>query len=71
MPLLEDVDLMRRIKKRGDKIYILRDQVTTSPRRWDKEGVIYTTIRNQILMGLYYLGVSPEKLAKYYKGHTQ
>ena len=71
IPLMEDVDLMRRIKKRGDKIYIFSDQVMTSPRRWEKEGVIYTTIRNKILVGLYYLGVGPEKLVKYYKRHLE
>lgn len=71
IPLMEDVDLMRRIKKRGDKIYILRDQVMTSPRRWEKEGVIYTTIRNRIFMSLYFLGVGPEKLVKYYRRHSE
>ena len=71
IPLMEDVDLMRRIKKRGDKIYIFRDQVMTSPRRWEKEGLIYTTIRNRILTSLYFLGVGPEKLAKYYRKHSE
>jgi rSAM/selenodomain-associated transferase 2 len=71
IPLMEDVDLMRRIKKRDDKIYIFRDQVMTSPRRWEKEGLIYTTIRNRILMSLYFLGVGPEKLVKYYRRHSE
>ena len=44
--MMEDVDLMRRIKKRGDKIIILRDRVKTSARRWETEGALYTTIRN-------------------------
>jgi rSAM/selenodomain-associated transferase 2 len=67
IPLMEDVDLMRRIKKRGDKIIILRDRVKTSARRWETEGALYTTIRNQILVSLYYLGVSPYKLVKFYR----
>jgi rSAM/selenodomain-associated transferase 2 len=71
IPLMEDVDLMRRIKKRGDKIHIFRDRVMTSPRRWKKEGVFYTTLRNRILVNLYILGVSPEKLVKYYKRHSE
>jgi rSAM/selenodomain-associated transferase 2 len=65
--LMEDVDLMRRIKKRGDKIRILNEKVSTSPRRWYEEGLLYTTIRNNVLLILYYWGVSPNKLAKYYK----
>ncbi len=65
--LMEDVELMRRIKRRGDRICILRDRVKTSVRRWEKEGVVYTTIRNLILVNLFYLGVDPEKLSRYYK----
>ncbi|MHC4158973.1 MAG: TIGR04283 family arsenosugar biosynthesis glycosyltransferase [Planctomycetota bacterium] len=69
IPLMEDIDLMRRIKQRGDKIIILRDRVKTSARRWEKEGALYTTLRNQLLVSLYYLGVSPDKLAKFYRSH--
>ncbi len=69
MPLMEDIDLMRRIKKDGKRIYILKDRVSTSARRWEREGVIRTTLKNQILVSLYYLGVSPEKLAAYYRNH--
>ena len=68
--LMEDVDLMRRIKKRGDKIFILRDQVKTSPRRWEKEGIIYTTLRNMVLINLFRFGVNPDKLGKYYKNNS-
>ncbi len=67
IPLMEDVDLMRRIKKDGKKIHILRDKVMTSARRWENEGAVYTTLRNKIIVILYYLGVSPRKLAKLYK----
>ncbi len=70
IPLMEDVELMRCIKKKGDKIFILRDRVKTSARRWEREGVFYTTLKNQILLNLYYLGVSPDKLAKYYRRHS-
>jgi hypothetical protein len=70
IPIMEDVDLMRRIKNRGDRIFILRERVRTSPRRWETEGAIYTTLRNQILLGLYYLGVSPEKLSTFYSRHA-
>jgi rSAM/selenodomain-associated transferase 2 len=66
IPLMEDVDLMRRIKKDGKKIVILPDKVTTSARRWENDGILYTTIRNQILVRLFYLGISPHRLAKYY-----
>jgi hypothetical protein len=64
---MEDVELMRRIKKSGDKISIFYDRVMTSPRRWEKEGVIYCTLRNWTLQALYFLGISPDKLARFYK----
>jgi rSAM/selenodomain-associated transferase 2 len=67
IPIMEDVELMRRIKKSGNKIWIFRDRVMTSPRRWEKEGVIYCTLRNWMLQALYFLGVSPHKLATFYK----
>jgi rSAM/selenodomain-associated transferase 2 len=69
MPLMEDIDLMRRIKKDGKKIYILKDRVSTSARRWEQQGIIRTTLKNQLLVALYYLGVSPEKLAAYYRSN--
>jgi rSAM/selenodomain-associated transferase 2 len=66
IPLMEDIDLMRRIKKDGKQIVIFSDKVITSARRWESEGALYTTLRNQILVRLFYLGVSPHRLAKYY-----
>jgi len=67
IPLMEDVDLMRRIKKAGDNICILPLKVNTSPRRWEKEGIVRCTLRNWALIALYYLGFPPEKLAKHYQ----
>ncbi len=67
--LMEDVELMRRIKDRGDEIFILKDRVKTSGRRWEKHGAFYTTLKNQVLLVLYRLGVSPERLAKFYYGN--
>lgn len=69
IPLMEDVELMRRIKKRGDKICLLSNQVLTSARRWEKEGVVFTIFRNLVIQSLYYLGAKPSKLSKYYRRH--
>ena len=67
IPIMEDVDLMQRIKKNGDAIEIISKSVKTSPRRWEKEGIVYGTLRNWVLLSLYLMGVSPYKLAKYYR----
>ncbi len=67
IPLMEDVALMRQIKKAGGRIYIIPERVSTSPRRWEKEGILRATLRNWILLGSYYLGVAPETLARHYR----
>ncbi|MCH7919352.1 MAG: TIGR04283 family arsenosugar biosynthesis glycosyltransferase [Planctomycetes bacterium] len=68
IPIMEEVDLLRRIRRNGDHICILREAVSTSPRRWEAEGPLYTTLRNQLLIFLFGLGVKPEKLAQLYRG---
>ena len=67
IPLMEDVALMRRIKRAGGRIGFIPEPVMTSVRRWEQEGILFTTLRNWILLIAYTLGVEPEKLAKYYK----
>jgi len=69
IPLMEDAELMRRIKRSGKKIFISRDRAMTSPRRWEEEGVIFCILRNWTLQILYFLGVSPHKLVKFYKSN--
>jgi len=65
--LMEDVEIMQRIKKKKRPIYISRQKARTSPRRWEKEGILYATLRNWSLMVLYLMGMKPEKLARFYK----
>jgi len=67
IPIMEDVELMRRIRGRGDLVCLIPDKVMTSPRRWEKDGVVFGTLRNWMLQALYCCGVSPERLAKFYR----
>ncbi len=67
IPIMEDVEIMQRIKKRKGKICIIGRAVRTSPRRWEKEGVVYTTLRNWLILLLYVFGVSPEKIIRFYR----
>ena len=66
IPLMEDVELMKRVKRQGGCITILREAVATSSRKWEKDGVAYTIIRNWMIQALYLFGVPAEKLVKYY-----
>ncbi len=66
IPLMEDVELMRRIKKKKGQIIILSASVFTSDRRWHQEGTFYTLLRDNIIIILYWCGVPAEKLARFY-----
>ncbi len=66
IPIMEDVELILKLKRLG-QIKILSECVITSPRRWEKLGVIKTTVINQLIMIGYFGGISPEKLAFWYR----
>jgi rSAM/selenodomain-associated transferase 2 len=65
MPLMEDIDLSRRMKRAGG-IACLRERVTTSTRRWQKNGVIKTILTMWTLRALYFCGASPARLRRVY-----
>ncbi len=67
IPILEDVEIMRRIKRRRERIVILDERVTTSARRLDHEGLFYCVVRGGCLLLLFSLGVPPERLKRFYK----
>jgi rSAM/selenodomain-associated transferase 2 len=67
IPIMEDVEFMQRIKKQKRKICIIGRAALTSPRRWEKEGIVYTTLRNWLLIALYFCGVKPENLIRFYR----
>jgi rSAM/selenodomain-associated transferase 2 len=66
IPLLEDLEFMWRIRKKNHKIVILADKAITSSRRWEKNGILVTTLKNRLIIILYWLGISPAKLAEFY-----
>lgn len=67
IPIMEDVEIMRRIKKRGERIVFIDQPSTTSVRRWQEEGLLCCTLRNWFLISLYFSGVSPERLSRLYR----
>jgi rSAM/selenodomain-associated transferase 2 len=72
IPLMEDIELMVSIRKRGIPITILFVPVLTSGRRWEKEGVWFGSIRNHIIRTAHRWGISSEILAKFYsQGENQ
>jgi rSAM/selenodomain-associated transferase 2 len=55
MPNCEDLDFVCRLKKQG-KIAILDERISSSIRRWEKHGILQTSLRNQFLLTSYILG---------------
>jgi rSAM/selenodomain-associated transferase 2 len=66
VPFMEDVKLVQVLRQHG-ALAIVPAPVHTSGRRWLREGVVYTTVRNNILMALYFCGVSPGTLKRWYR----
>lgn len=66
LPIMEDFELMRRLKCTG-RIVIIPTPVVTSARKWLQKGVFKTTLLNQIVIIAYLLGVSPERICRWYR----
>jgi hypothetical protein len=66
MPIMEDYELVQRLQHRG-RIITLDKQVLTSARRWLQLGILRTTLINQLMVAGYRLGISPERLAVFYR----
>ena len=64
LPLMEDVDLVRRLKRR--EIAMLKSCAVTSGERYRREGYLARSLRNLGCILLYYLRVPPRVLARLY-----
>ena len=63
--LMEDVAFSKAMKRRAPPA-CLRDRVSTSGRRWERNGVVRTVILMWRLRLAYFLGASPDELARQY-----
>jgi rSAM/selenodomain-associated transferase 2 len=65
IPIMEDIELIRRLRRQG-RIVIVPLPAVSSSRRWLESGVLKTTLRNQIALLGYGIGISPDHLARWY-----
>lgn len=65
IPIMEDIELTSRLRRHA-KPLMIKGFVTTSARRWQKEGVLRTILLMWLLRFLFFIGVSPRKLVNYY-----
>jgi rSAM/selenodomain-associated transferase 2 len=65
-PLMEDLDLVRAIRRRG-RLVLLREPAVTSARRYLEHGVWRTVARNAVALVAFWLGVDRARLAAWYR----
>ena len=66
LPIMEDYAFSRRLRRHG-KVVFLPGRVCTSARRWERENPLFVTFRNWALAALFVVGVSPARLARWYR----
>lgn len=65
LPIMEDCELVRRLRKYG-RVITADEPAVTSGRRWKSLGVFRTTLTNKLVVSGYHLGVCPTRLAALY-----
>jgi rSAM/selenodomain-associated transferase 2 len=68
LALMEDVAMSRLLRRRSPPI-CLTERVVTSGRRWETNGVMRTILLMWWLRLRYFLGASPDRLARSYDAH--
>lgn len=64
LPLMEDVDIVRRIG--GARLRLLKSRAVTSAEKYRRDGYGKRARRNLVLVARYLLGADPAALAKHY-----
>ena len=65
LPFLEDVEFVRRLVRAGPVVELALPLVT-SARRWRRDGWFRRSTANMAIVALYFAGVSPARLARWY-----
>jgi len=69
IPLMEDIEISKRLRKTSRPICINKSVLITSSRRWEHFGIFKTVTLMWHLRLRYFLGASPAELAKFYKNY--
>lgn len=70
IPLMEDVVLMQRLRRRHWPV-LIEGSLGVSARRWQQQGILRQTLRNWSLLARFAFGARPEALAPLYRRHAQ
>ena len=67
IPLMEDIDISKRLKRAAGRPLCLTRKLLTSSRRWETQGILRTMILMWRLRLAYALGTDAEDLARQYR----
>ena len=67
IPLMEDIEISRRLKRTAGRPLCLSRKLTTSSRRWERQGILPTIVLMWRLRLAYWLGANPADLARQYR----
>ena len=66
IPLMEDVDLSRRLRRVASPV-LLPGPIEVNSRRWQQRGIVRQTALNWTIQMAYACGASPERLTQWYR----
>lgn len=66
VPIMEEVGFSKSMRKLG-KTIMVKPRIRISARRWEKGGIVRTTLINWSITVLFFLGFSLERLGKLYR----
>ena len=67
IPLMEDIEICKRLKRAAGRPLCLSRKLTTSSRRWESRGISRTVVLMWRLRLAYWLGANPVDLAHQYR----
>ncbi len=70
VPLMDDVMLARKLRRVG-RLAVVRGPLQVDARRWRQRGLIRQTLLNWCLLVAWTCGVSPDRLAEFYRRHDR
>ena len=66
IPILEEIEFSKSLRRLG-KTTLVTPHIHISARRWEKKGIVRTTVNNWLITLLYFLKFSSVQLAKLYR----
>ena len=68
IPLMEDVSMVKKLRRHGLAMHILPHPIYSSNRRWERDGFWTNTVRNLFILFAFLMGVSAVTLYRMYYG---